>query len=84
MEHLAGTYTDSFWFQLILDGLDRRFPGSKAFAMRLADVLPWSKLADCLMIAMLDYQGGKDFMTILKDVAAKFVETDPAGMMTAI
>ena len=80
-EMQAGNYGASIWFQMLLNFLERQFPGVRVFLEAAAAVLPWSKVWQAIQLALAEWQHGKDFLTILQDVLKQWAEIviEPSG-----
>lgn len=82
-EMAAGSWASNIFVDLILTALDSRFPGAKDLILKYADMLPLTKIWAAIQLALVDYQAGKDFLTILQDEIAKWLTPDQIRMMAA-
>ena len=72
----AGAYGEAFWFRILMNFLESRFPGAGAFIAQVAVLLPWSKLWAAIQAALADYQEGKNFLQILQEALKEWLEID--------
>lgn len=80
-EMAAGSWASNIIVNMLLTALDAKFPGLKDFVLKYSDYLPLTKVWAAIQLAMLEWQQGKDFLTILQDEINQWLTPDQIRMM---
>lgn len=75
-EMAAGSWADNLIISMILAALDSKFPGVRDFTLKYADLIPFTKIWAAVQVAMLDWQTGKDFISILQDILNSWLTSE--------